>query len=333
MPAEPSKPSLARRSDLTNRTKLGALGVFAAAAVVSAASAFAGGAPPGAAGPGGGTSLLAANCDSTVRDCAYVDRRNPVTSIVDAPRKLTNEAQPKVELAADEPVKGFRCRVNEKRWQDCGAKVTLRDLSDGEVRFEAVAIDEAGNQDASPVVATFVRDTKAPGTDVDAAPRAHTRNADATIEFSSREDDAKFECNVDNDGFERCSSPLELTDLDEGGHSVAIRAHDKAGNVEASAAKVSFVVDRTPPKTRITRAPKQVRSGDWAKFGFAADEQARFECKLDGGAFRPCDDDHRVRNLKPGGHEIQVRATDRAGNVDASPASTKFKVTKHRGRH
>ncbi|UJA21043.1 hypothetical protein HJD18_13025 [Thermoleophilia bacterium SCSIO 60948] len=317
---------------LVSRIKIAGLGLLAAVAAVSAAGAVSG-APPGDAGPGGGATLLAANCDETVRDCAYVDRRDPVTSIVDAPGKLTNESQPKLKLAADEPVKGFRCRVDSGRWENCDANVTLRGLSDGEVDFEAVAIDKAGNQDASPATASFVRDTKASATEVDAAPRGHTRDADAVIEFSSRDASAKFECNVDNGGYERCSSPLELGDLDEGVHQVSIRAHDKAGNVESSPAKVTFVVDREPPQTRVNKAPKKVRSGDWAKFGFGSNEAVSYECRLDGGAFRQCDDDHRVRNLKPGSHELQVRAIDRAGNADASPASVKFKVTRKRGRH
>ena len=58
-----------------------------------------------------------------------------------------------------------------------------------------------------------------------------------------------------------------------------------------------------------------------AEFTFSADESATFECALDGGAFGPCSSPAEYSGLAEGEHRFQVRATDRAGNTDATPAS------------
>ena len=39
-------------------------------------------------------------------------------------------------------------------------------------------------------------------------------------------------------------------------------------------------------------------------------------------------------NLKPGGHVLKARATDKAGNTDPTPAKAKFHIRKpHRHHH
>ena len=44
--------------------------------------------------------------------------------------------------------------------------------------------------------------------------------------------------------------------------------------------------------------------------------------------FKPCDSGKvKYKKLKDGKKKFQVRATDAAGNVDASPAKAKWKVT------
>ena len=67
------------------------------------------------------------------------------------------------------------------------------------------------------------------------------------------------------------------------------------------------------------------------KFKFASTEAgAHFQCKLDGRAWRNCGSTFKY-GVKRGKHTILVRAVDRAGNTDKTPARYKFKrVTRHR---
>lgn len=46
----------------------------------------------------------------------------------------------------------------------------------------------------------------------------------------------------------------------------------------------------------------------------------RFECRLDGGDFEACSSPQRYDGLSEGGHLFEVRAVDRTGNADPTPA-------------
>ena len=91
-----------------------------------------------------------------------------------------------------------------------------------------------------------------------------------------------------------------------------------------------------PPETTITRAPKDKlkakKKTKKATFEFTSSEPgSSFECSLDGGAFAPCASPDTIK-VKKGKHTFAVRATDQAGNVDASPASDDWKVKRKRKR-
>ena len=58
-----------------------------------------------------------------------------------------------------------------------------------------------------------------------------------------------------------------------------------------------------------------------AAFEVATDDAAAtFECSLDGAPFAPCDAAVASAGLADGLHTFEARATDTAGNTDASPA-------------
>jgi len=66
---------------------------------------------------------------------------------------------------------------------------------------------------------------------------------------------------------------------------------------------------------------------DAAVFTVSADEPSTFSCSLDGAAFSPCPSTVTYADLDPGWHTFAVRATDAAGNVDPSPARTRWRST------
>jgi DNA-binding beta-propeller fold protein YncE len=87
--------------------------------------------------------------------------------------------------------------------------------------------------------------------------------------------------------------------------------------------------DTDPPDTQITKGPKNKTKKKRATFEFTATEPgSSFQCAVDGQALKvPCTSPYTVK-VKKGKHTFQVRATDQAGNVDASPASDGWKVKK-----
>jgi hypothetical protein len=62
-------------------------------------------------------------------------------------------------------------------------------------------------------------------------------------------------------------------------------------------------------------------------FSLSANEAATFTCSLDGAPFSACDSPTHYADLDPGWHTFAVRATDKAGNVDPSPAKTRWHST------
>jgi hypothetical protein len=87
-------------------------------------------------------------------------------------------------------------------------------------------------------------------------------------------------------------------------------------------------VDCEPPETTITKQPKAKIRKKRATFEFTSSEPgSTFECSLNGAPFTSCSSPHEVKGKK-GKNTFAVRAKDTAGNVDASPATTGWKVKK-----
>lgn len=81
-------------------------------------------------------------------------------------------------------------------------------------------------------------------------------------------------------------------------------------------------VDTTPPETTIDSGPTGTVGSGSASFTFSSSEAgSTFKCALDGETFGACASPRAYTNLASGEHTFQVRATDAAGNVDATPAS------------
>ena len=107
----------------------------------------------------------------------------------------------------------------------------------------------------------------------------------------------------------------------DGGYTLHVRATDDAGNVEGGPTR-TFIYDTTAPQTTIDVNPTDPTDTADAEFEFSDDETgSTFECRLDGGAWGACTSPQNYAGLADGSHTFQVRATDVAGNTDASPAS------------
>jgi CSLREA domain-containing protein len=85
--------------------------------------------------------------------------------------------------------------------------------------------------------------------------------------------------------------------------------------------------DRRPPHTEILQQSRELSRSRSVRFFFASNERgSRFQCSLDDGGFRGCKSPKRYRGLAPGKHVFRVRAIDRAGNVDPTPAKRRFRI-------
>jgi hypothetical protein len=82
--------------------------------------------------------------------------------------------------------------------------------------------------------------------------------------------------------------------------------------------------DVAPPQTKISKS-RLLGLSKAVKFWFSASEPlGSFLCQLDKRPYKPCDSPRTYRKVGPGGHAFRVKAVDRAGNVDGSPAVAHF---------
>jgi hypothetical protein len=95
----------------------------------------------------------------------------------------------------------------------------------------------------------------------------------------------------------------------------------------AAAGSTPPPVDTTAPNTTITSGPTGTTTDNTPTFGFTASESgSTFRCRLDAGAWTACTSPWTTGALTDGMHGIAVRATDAAGNTDATPATQSFTV-------
>jgi hypothetical protein len=138
-----------------------------------------------------------------------------------------------------------------------------------------------------------------------------------------------FGVTVDQRGFPRPSDFPDVSNK-EGGDGSDIGAFELQVPTAPSSAEPARVTevasDTTAPNTRIVSGPARLGFKRLAKFRFASTEpQSTFQCKLDKKKWRGCSNPFK-RSVKPGRHRFKVRAIDRFGNVDPSPARFGWRV-------
>ncbi|MBN8232186.1 OmpA family protein [Corallococcus macrosporus] len=235
----------------------------------------------------------------------------------------TAEAGTTVRVTVDDVFVGTATVSDTGTWTFTTGPV----LGTGAHTVSATSVDAAGNSSQATSV-TFTVDLVAPDTVLTASVPAVTSNRDASFEFTSDDATATFECRFGTTGaFVPCMSPQERTALADGTYTVQVRAVDTAGNVDPTPATFTWTVDTTAPDTFIRSGPAANDAPNPATFDLDSDETGvSYACSLDDGPFTPCSDP-ALFTVTPGPHTLAVRATDAAGNVDASPATWSWSAT------
>ena len=212
------------------------------------------------------------------------------------------------------PAPTAECKLDGHPWAPCTSPVVYPDLDDGSHQIQIRATDAYAKQTLETVTWTVV--TTGSDTSIDAPlPESITRSQAATINFSSADPAASFECSLDEGPWTPCTSPGSFSGLTDGTHTFKVRDQALAG-AESRPAQISWLVDRVAPVVDITSGPSGPVPAGSVAFGFVANEQfVTYECSFDGGSFQAC-----ASPFSPGGdpadgnHSFRVAATDRAGN-------------------
>jgi hypothetical protein len=174
---------------------------------------------------------------------------------------------------------------------------------------------------------TAAPDSTPPDTTLTGGPTGLIRDDSASFSFTSPEAGVTFQCRLDRAAFTACTSPRAAGPLPDGPHRFEVAALDESGNADPTPAAASFTVDTTAPQTTITRGPARRTMDRTPDFRFAASERgSTFECRLDRARWTRCASPKAYGPQRPGAHLFAVRATDRAGNEDPSPALRRFTI-------
>ncbi len=252
-----------------------------------------------------------------------VDTVAPTASLGGAPTASTQADDATLSFSSPDGGTSFECKLDGGAWAPCTSPVAVSALADGPHTFSVRSVDDAGNTGA-PVGASWTVDTTAPNATIGSRPADPTNDTGASFTFTADESGTTFECNVDGAGFAACTSPATAFALGDGAHTFEVRAIDAAGNI-GGADTYGWTIDTTAPGTSITGSPALLATTATASFTFTSTESgSTFECRLDGGAWGLCPASYA--GLAEGSHTFEVRATDPAGNTDATPASFAWTV-------
>jgi hypothetical protein len=146
----------------------------------------------------------------------------------------------------------------------------------------------------------------------------------ATVSYSSTTDKATL-----NPSSNLASNTTYMATIKGG----STGAKDSAGNALEQDYSWTFTTaaDTTPPETTIGSGPSGYVKSTSASFSFSSSEAgSTFRCSLDNpddSAFNPCTSPRSYPGpLSQGNHTFRVRAIDKAGNLDTSPASRSWFV-------
>jgi len=254
---------------------------------------------------------------------------DPAISLAPLPKTESRNAEFKFSAVG---ASSYECALNalgdSPSFGVCKSTETYESLADGSYTFSVRAVDAAGNKsnitryvwmvDGSPPEVKFL--SPADGGFV----RTKTPSIDGKIDdpFSRVKIfiDEVFVKEVPADADGVWSLPA-TAELGEGSHRVYVKAINQIGVEGLPSSIHKFTVDTVPPATSIIIKPPKNSNSNLALFEFGSDEaEVEFQCQLDGAAYNSCSSIHFFRDLEERRHTLLVRAKDRAGNEDSSPA-------------
>ena len=264
----------------------------------------------------------AGNQSETITHNWSVDTTAPTVVFTSVPENPNSDLEVQIGFNANDAgigLKEIRCQFDNDPVFTCQSPLDITNLSIGEHTIQVFAIDELDNTSA-PISYTWETRVAPPVVAIVHAPEAETNSTEASIGFVAQSDVtiAGYECSVDNAAFSSCVSPLNLTNLVDGNHTVSVRATDEFGQLSNTATH-NWFIDSTAPVLVFTEVPDPVIDVPDALVKFMVTENgsgiASIECQFDGQDFEECQSPYEAADMSEGPHSFTVRATDRLGNV------------------
>ena len=221
---------------------------------------------------------------SEVQQSFIVDTTAPVVTIDSGPVVIGAETIPSfVFTTSGDPVL-VQCRLDDEEFTTCSSPYETVAQSPGNHVFTVRVTDAAGN--SSEDTYSFIVDNTVPTIHVGFRPETYSRYRTHRIAFSTTEQ-ATVECQLNDAAYERCTSPYELTDLDDGEYNIRLRATDLAGN--SSEVLRRLIIDNEDPVAVFTEGPGAITNDITPTFAFTLSEPIHtISCGLERHIYFSC---------------------------------------------
>jgi Bacterial Ig-like domain len=278
------------------------------------------------------TRDVAGNPSQPARRTVTVDTVAPDTTITSGPPDPTTQTTATFEFTSSEAGATFECRLDGGAFGSCSSPASY-DVDNGPHSLAVRSVDAAGNVDGTPATRAWTVNGSLPARPAITAPADGSFSASQNVTLRGTADPGVtievFEGSVSKGTTTSDAQgdwSLAVNGLADGLHRFTAFATNGTGTNGPSSA-VAVTVDTTAPATSIDSGPADPSNAATATLGFSSDESgATYECRLDGGAFAACTSPASVSGLSDGSHTFDVRAVDRAGNTDPTPASRAWTV-------
>jgi hypothetical protein len=238
-----------------------------------------------------------------------LDGPDTTVSLTSAPNDETFATAASFDFSSPDNSVSFECSLDNAPAQPCTSPASYSGLAAGLHTFQVQAVDANGVEGSTGQ--TWM--VEALDTTVFGGPQTKYSTT-ASFSFSSHDDNATFECNLDSSGWTPCTSPAAYSQLAFGAHSFDVRAVD-GGLVDQTGAGQTWTVK--PPDTMLNGEPPPSTYTTNAAFSFWSHAwYATFECSLDGSDWAACTAPVSYTGLPLGTHVFKVRAVNDAGAAD-----------------
>ncbi|TPE43066.1 Ig-like domain-containing protein [Pontibacter mangrovi] len=178
-------------------------------------------------------------------------------------------------------------------------------------------------------------DTQAPETTIASQPDKLSNEVPAKFSFSSNEAGVTYQVSMDGGAFATAANPYSINGLNDGEHTLQVRAIDQAGNMDATPASYTWVQDTKAPGAPVVQAPAGGAILNENKPAISGTAEAATTVSVFAGNTRigtataGSDGTWRLTPasaLAEGEQRITAKAADEVGNVSAASAVRTFTV-------
>lgn len=158
-----------------------------------------------------------------------IDTVKPEVTIVDGPEARIAETTVAFEFECDKPDCTLECTVNGEAKEPCETSVEWTNLADGDYELEVLGVDSVGNI-SDPQTWTWTVDSTPPEVTLTSSVSEVSYFPTASFEFECDKAPCQFECSLNGDDYEPCTSPVEYDSLARGDYEFSVRATDDLQN-------------------------------------------------------------------------------------------------------